>query len=429
MISPEAIISLVCFVFVSADLVVAATQASLFQTRLARLVSQRDEREAGVKRVLDLLHSQQHLKTSLQVIQILLRFLIAGFLFLLLTTLGGASINWLLWGGIFVLAALLLMSMEQVVEAIVCRTPEKWAIRLAPFAKVITVLVSPFTLLFLILNHREEEAREGSGTVTEDELKILVDAGQEEGVLEQDEREMIYSIFRLGDTLAREIMVPRIYITALDVSLPLPQAVEALLASGHSRVPVYEETIDHIVGLLYAKDLLGVWLKGDQSGSLREVTRPAYFVPEAKKVDELLDEMQARRVHLAIVIDEYGGVAGLVSLEDIVEEIVGEIRDEYDQAEEVPYQRVGEGEYIFLGRVDLDNFNELMETNLAKDEADTIGGFMYSRIGRVPVNGENVHLDDLILTVEQVSGRRIRKIRAKKVFPMPRVEGEENDNQ
>jgi CBS domain containing-hemolysin-like protein len=131
---------------------------------------------------------------------------------------------------------------------------------------------------------------------------------------------------------------------------------------------------------------------------------------------------------MAIVIDEYGGVAGLVTLEDIVEEIIGEVRDEYDQLEESPYQEVGEGETIFLGRVDLDDFNELMGTNLLKDEADTIGGFMYNRIGRVPESGESLQVDDLELTVEQVSGRRIRKIRARRIIPLPRTEGEQDDH-
>jgi CBS domain containing-hemolysin-like protein len=412
---------------VTLDLLVASTQAALEQTHLARLVAQRDEREAGVKRVLDLLHAQRHLKASLQIVQALLHFLIAGLLIVLLATNLAASYHWLVWGGIIILLAFLLIGLEQVFAAWVCRAPEKWAIRLAPIAAGIRVLFSPFTKLFLLLQQQEEEVREG--TVTEDELKSLVDAGQEDGVLEQDEREMIYSIFQLGDTLAREIMVPRIYITGIDVSLPLPQAVEALLASGHSRLPVYEDTIDHIVGLLYAKDLLGLWLKGDKTGSLRGVTRPAYFVPEAKKVDELLDEMQARRIHMAIVIDEYGGVAGLVTLEDIVEEIIGEVRDEYDQSEEAPYQQVGEGEYIFLGRVDLDDFNELMGTALLEDEADTIGGFMYNRIGRVPASGESIRVGELELTIEQVSGRRIRKIRARKIIALPGVEGEKDDHE
>jgi Mg2+/Co2+ transporter CorC len=178
---------------------------------------------------------------------------------------------------------------------------------------------------------------------------------------------------------------------------------------------------------LYAKDLLRVWRTGGQLNSLRDLLRPAYFVPEAKKVDELLTELQAQRIHMAIVVDEYGGVAGLVTLEDIVEEIVGEILDEYDQAEEAPYQVLKTGEHIFLGRVDLDDFNEIMSSNLPSDEADTIGGFMYSRIGRVPEVGEKVKEDTLLLTVEQVSGRRIRKVRAQWLLPEA-DEGEENQH-
>ena len=141
--------------------------------------------------------------------------------------------------------------------------------------------------------------------------------------------------------------------------------------------------------------------------------RPAYFVPEAKKVDELLAEMQSQRIHIAIVVDEYGGVAGLVTLEDIVEEILGEIQDEYDQGEESPYQVLKNGEYIFLGRVDLDDFNEVMGSHLPTDEADTLGGFIYSQLGHVPSVGEHVQKDNIMLTVEQVSARRIRKVRAR----------------
>ena len=154
-------------------------------------------------------------------------------------------------------------------------------------------------------------------------------------------------------------------------------------------MPVYEETIDNVIGLLYAKDLLRVQLQeGQKISSLRSLLRPAYFVPEAKKVDELLREMQARSVHMALVVDEYGGIAGLVTLEDIVEEIVGEIRDEYDQSEEQLFEKVSEDEYIFHGRIDLDDFNTVMGTNLSKEVADTLGGFIYSQIGRVPVGGE-----------------------------------------
>jgi CBS domain containing-hemolysin-like protein len=272
-------------------------------------------------------------------------------------------------------------------------------------------------LVPLALSHEAQSSLEASTVVSEDELKTLVDAGQEGGVFEQGERRMIYSIFQMGDTLAREIMVPRIDMLALDVLTPLPEAVDALLKTGHSRVPVFKETVDQTLGLLYAKDLLRVWREGDRSVSLGELLRPAYFVPEAKKVDELLAEMQARRIHMAIVVDEYGGVAGLVTLEDIVEEIFGEIQDEYDQAEEAPFQKLPDGSYVFQGRVNLDDFNEIMGCNLPSDEADTLGGYIYIRLGRAPAIGETLEKDNLVLTVEQVSARRIRKVSARWLQP------------
>jgi CBS domain containing-hemolysin-like protein len=251
--------------------------------------------------------------------------------------------------------------------------------------------------------------------VTEDELKNLVDAGQQEGVLEQGERRMIYSIFGLGDTLAREVMVPRIDVLALDVHTTLPEAADTLLQSGYSRVPVYEETVDNIVGLLYAKDLLGAWRADAPPDSLRALLRPPYFVPEAKPVDDLLAEMQTRRIHMAIVVDEYGGVAGIVTLEDIVEEIVGEIQDEYDEREEALYRQIAPGEYDVAGRMDLDDFNELMDVNLPVEEADTLGGFIYSRMGHIPAAGERLLVGDLELVVKQVSRRRITEIHARRL--------------
>jgi CBS domain containing-hemolysin-like protein len=216
----------------------------------------------------------------------------------------------------------------------------------------------------------------------------------------------------LGDTLVREIMVPRIDVLALEVHTPLDEALDAIKQAGHSRVPVFKDSVDNILGLLYAKDLLGIWREGRHEVSLSDYLRQAYFVPEAKKAAELLAELQAKRIHMAIVVDEYGGVAGLVTLEDIVEEIVGEILDEYDQAEELLYQAINEDEYLFQGRIDLDDFNDIMGTELPNSEADTLSGLIYSRIGRVPTAGDHVQVNDLQLTVEQVSGQRIRKVRA-----------------
>jgi CBS domain containing-hemolysin-like protein len=330
--------------------------------------------------------------------------------------------------GLALLATLLIFWLEWLAAEGGRHAAEAWALGLVPLVRVLAFVLAPLTALPLALSGADSSDNEESQGSMVEELKTLVDAGERDGTLELGEQRMLRSIFELGDTLAREIMVPRIDILALEASTSLAAAVDALLETGHTRVPVYEDSVDNVLGLLYAKDLLRVWREGDTTGSLKDLLRPAYFVPEAKKVNELLDEMQARRIHMAIVIDEYGGVAGLVTLEDIVEEIIGEVRDEFDQLEESPYQEIEEGEIIFLGRVDLDDFNGMMGTNLLKDEADTIGGFMYNRIGRVPESGESIHVEELELTAEQVSGRRIRKIRARRIIPLPRNEGGQDDH-
>jgi putative hemolysin len=360
-----------------------------------------------------LLHYLPRIRASLNLVLLLVRFLAAGLCINLAFQLLQVAPLWALAVGL-ILGAFLWFWFEWAVESHANRNPEFWALRLNPLVKsLMWVLAFLVWLPLTASGEAQNGAVEFTSNVTEDELKTLVDAGQEEGVIQQGERRMIYSIFQLSDTLAREIMVPRIDMLALDVTTPLNDAVRALLRSGHSRVPVFEESVDNMLGLLYAKDLLRVWQEGSHLESLRDLLRPAYFVPEAKKADELLAEMQSQRIHMAVVVDEYGGVAGLVTLEDIVEEILGEIRDEYDQAEESPYLVDKDGDYIFQGRVDLDDFNEILGSQLPKDEADTIGGFIYSRLGRVPDVGDQVEENHLLLVVDQVSGRRIRKVRAR----------------
>jgi CBS domain containing-hemolysin-like protein len=274
--------------------------------------------------------------------------------------------------------------------------------------------MSPLLALPLLLTNRGNEARQ-LVTITEDELRSFLDASQREGVLEQDERQMIISVVEFADTHVREIMVPRIDIFAIEVNIPIEEAVDALVESGYSRVPVYSDSVDNIIGILYTKDILKVWRRGANTNSLKELVRAAHFVPETKKLDQLLSEMQRDRIHIAIVVDEHGGVAGLVTLEDIVEEIVGEIQDEYDQGEEQPYQKVAEDEFVFQGRINLDEFNEIMASDLSTENADTLGGYIFSRAGRVPKIGERIEEKNLELLIEQIAGRRIRRVRAKRV--------------
>jgi CBS domain containing-hemolysin-like protein len=386
----------------------------LLNASLARLLSLREEMEKEVNRAVSLLHAPQEWLAASNLLLLLTRFLGASLLLALFFPKDLTFPSTLMMLGILLLAAVVVFWLEWAVEAGITRHPETWAMRLAPSVRMTTVVLSPLLLLPLALSRKRGEAQEPVATVTEEELKSMVDAGHEGGVLEGDERQMIYSIFELGDTLVREIMLPRIYINALDVSTPLQDAVDELIKSGHSRLPVFEESVDNVLGLLYAKDLLKIWRKGDKIESLRSLLRPATFVPEAKKVDELLEEMQSGHVHMAMVVDEYGGIAGLVTLEDIFEEIVGEIQDEYDQSEEAPYVQAGDGEYVFQGRVDLRDFNEVMGSQLPTEETETLGGFIYEQVGRVPTSGESLQVGDIHLTIEQVIGRRIRKVRAKK---------------
>jgi CBS domain containing-hemolysin-like protein len=416
-IDPDSLFTISLLLLLVLDLITSATRSGLINSSLARLLSLKEDQEAQVNRTQFLLNNLPKLMATLNLSQTILRFLIAGIAILLFVPWDTSPYLAIYSTIILIITGIVIFIFEWLMEWFVSRDPETWALRLTPYATFLTIIFMPILALPLMLYRKTNGDPENSVTVTEDELLTLVDTSQQEGVLEQDERQMIFSIFRLGDTLTREIMVPRIDIVALEITTPLPEAVETFLQSGYSRLPVYNETIDNLLGLLYVKDLLKMWREASQMFSLEEILRPAYFVPETKKVDELLEEMQSQRIHLGIVVDEYGGVAGLVTLEDIVEEIVGEIQDEYDEAEEMPFSVINETEYIFQGRVDLDDFNDIMRCELPKDEADTLGGYIYSRIGKVPSGGEMIEHHNLQLIVEQVAGRRIRKVRVNVITP------------
>jgi putative hemolysin len=352
---------------------------------------------------------------GLHYFQSLCRFLLIGQTFLIISWWDQTRSTIIIIVAL-ILAGLFIAMLEWLVERYTAHDPEKWVNHLGFFIQSIAFLFYPLISLSTWLSRENMVHQDAVSGVTEEELKFMVEAGQQEGVLEQEEGQMIFSIFQLGDTLTREIMVPRIEMLALDINhTQLTQAFTAFLESGYSRVPVYEGRVDNVIGILYAKDLLKAQCDENESDDgIRSLLREPYFVPEAKKVDELLAEMQHRRVHMALVVDEYGGVAGVVTLEDIIEEILGEIQDEYD-VEDMPFQVLEDGSYLFRGRIDLDDFNQIMDCSLPPEEADTLSGFIYGRLGHVPIKGEKVAVDSLILSVEQVSNRRIRTVRAHRI--------------
>lgn len=263
--------------------------------------------------------------------------------------------------------------------------------------------------------------------ITEEEMKLLVSLGEEEGIIEEEEKEMIDSIIEMGETVVREVMVPRIDIVAVEANTPVRDALDVILKAGHTRLPIYKEDIDHVVGIVHAKDILRCLRTGCMDDPVSTLGRKPYFVPESKNVSDLLKEMQANRVHMAIVIDEYGGTAGLVTIEDLLEEIVGEIQDEYDV--EFPLvERTGEEEIIFDGRVSLWEVNEVLGTQWEGEEFESLGGMIQHKLGRLANVGDQVEMDGYILTVLSTERRRIKKVKAVKKVPQEAPEGGGNHN-
>ena len=276
---------------------------------------------------------------------------------------------------------------------------------LAPLVWLLTTLTQAITRLFGIADSQQER-------VTAEELMILVERGSEQGVIEAEEQQMIGAVLELGERRVHEVMIPRIDIKAVPLTGSFAEMVEVIVGQGHSRIPVYDETVDNVIGILYAKDLLPALAKGEQP-DIRSILRTPQFVPESISVDDLLHSFQRSKVHIAIVLDEYGGTAGLVTIEDLIEEIVGEIQDEYDVEEEPMIVPVSENEARVDGRASVDDLGEhfAVELNGAdSDEYDTVGGLVYHLIGGVPTVGDVVEVDGLTLTVETTDGRRVGKV-------------------
>lgn len=295
--------------------------------------------------------------------------------------------------------------------------------RSAAYMRLLVGAFSPVVYMLMRLESaiaQWTDSEDLAKTIIEDEIIDLVESSEREGALEEEERDMIRSVLEFDETMVREIMVPRPDITAIEVDLPLREALRAFIESGHSRIPVYDDEIDHIEGLLYAKDLLSTWYSGEfENKSIRDLMRPAYFVPETKRAEDLFREFQTSNTQLAIVVDEFGSTAGVISVEDIVEEIVGDIRDEYDTTETVEYVQHSEDSYTVDASINLHDLNRLLDADLPSEEFDSLGGYLYAQFGRVPDVGQTHEIDDLRLRVESVEGVRIRSVTITRERPAP----------
>ncbi|HET9052376.1 MAG TPA: hemolysin family protein [Candidatus Dormibacteraeota bacterium] len=253
--------------------------------------------------------------------------------------------------------------------------------------------------------------------VTEEEIKQQIAEAEREGVVEQEEREMIQGVLELTDKVAREVMVPRVDVAGVEAAGSVDDVVAVIIDTGHSRIPIYEKTIDDVVGIVYAKDVLRH--RGRAGVTLRELARDPYFTPEAKRAGDLLHDMQVRKVHIAVVVDEYGGTAGIITIEDLLEEIVGEIRDEYDVAEQEHVQFLSDREVLVSARLSLEDVKDMLALEVDPEdiESDSVGGLVYERLGAIPKPGATVQIGDMTLTVETVRRQSIRTVRI--VSPRP----------
>ncbi len=322
------------------------------------------------------------------------------------------------WIATVVMTTVLFVFAEAVPKTSALQHSDAWVLPLGPFVYWLGKIVHPLTKILIgIANLILPGKGLSKGPfMTEREIRHIVDVAEEEEVIEEQEREMIHSIFELGDTLVREVMVPRPDMIVVEVNYTLTAATELAVKHGFSRIPVYENEPDNIIGVLYSKDLFRP-LRGLDDGvrSLRDVLREPYFIPETMKVADLLREMQKRHVHMAIVADEYGDVAGLVTLEDVLEEIVGEITDEYD-VEETHISAVGSSSWRVLAKTPIWEFNEHLKAALSDDEAwDTIGGLVASSLSKIPEPGDSVNYDGFLLRVERVQQRRIGTILVQRI--------------
>jgi putative hemolysin len=333
----------------------------------------------------------------------------------------------------FGITAIVLLFGESAPKSYAVEHTESWARRIARPLKLAEYAMYPLVVVFDYLTRQINRLTGSSGSaieapyVTRGEIQEMIETGEREGVLEEDEHEMLQRIFRFTDTIAKEVMTPRLDMTAVPADATIEEAIQTCIQSGHERVPVYDRNLDNVIGIATIRDLVREHNYGDPDLALSDLTTPTLHVPESKNVDELLAEMREDRLNMVLVIDEFGTTEGLVTMEDLVEEVVGEI---LEGGEEQPIERINENTVIVRGEVNIDVVNEALDLELPEgEEFETIAGFIFNRAGRLVEEGESIAYDDVEITVEQVENTRIMKARVEKEAIEPVENPEKIDQQ
>jgi len=405
----------------------AASETAMTSLNRIRIRNQAEEGDAQARRILRLLEIPERFLSAILVLSNAAVIAASSAATLLVYNHWGQGAEWI---ETILLTIFVLIFCEITPKTAAVQNPERAARALVGPVELASHALRPVTRALTFITGGIVRLLGGGEVkrgpfVTEEELRLLVEVGEQEGVLEEDEREMIHAVFELADTPVREVMVPRIDMITVEADASVDKALQVIVEGGQSRIPVYTGSIDEIIGVLYAKDLLRVLARGPRSVPVRSLVRPAYFVPESKRLDDLLRELQKRRVHMAIVVDEYGSVAGLVTIEDLVEEIIGDIKDEYDQ-EELLFERIGENEFVVDAKISLDELSELLDTELTSEDYDTLGGFVLAQLDKIPTAGDMAQYQNLTFTVLGTKGRRITKVRVVRSQPGEEARGDDN---
>ena len=430
--SSDIALLIVIVVLLAASGMLALAETSLVRMSRIKAKAMADERRRGARQLARLIEQPEKFLNPILLLVLICQLVSA--------TLVGVVAEHIL-GGIGVLAGavfevvVIFVFFEAVPKNWAVHNPERAALLSAPIVSTVvrfppihfvsSLLIGLANLIIGQSNDSEDGIR--PSYITDSELKAMADVAHEENVIEHEERTLIHSVIDFGDTVAREVMVPRTDMVTVEADVSVASALEAALAAGYSRIPVHEEGIDDVTGIAYTKDLVRAERSGKAEQPVRLSARAPKFIPESKEVASLLREMQEEKFHMAIVVDEYGGTAGLVTLEDLLEELVGEIVDEFDVQEEPSVERSPDGSVVVSARYAVDDADELLDAELPQGAWDTVGGLMLDLVGRVPDEGDSVEVDGFRLTALQVRGRRIGRVRIDSTGPVASADDEEDD--
>jgi putative hemolysin len=396
----------------------SGSETAYFSLTPAQLDHFKNSRKVSDKRVSKLMIWPRQLLITIVIGNTMVNITIASIAAVLTVQLSrkvGLHENVIILLDVLVVTFVILVVSEILPKVIAVRNTERFSKKTSLILTIIFYIFYPISYGLARFTHflqKNVGLTEEKILLTEDEVKTLAEVGEEHGTLHKDEKDMIHSIFEFGETTVKEIMVPRTDMVIVDTNSTLAKLMQLVKVKLHSRIPVYKDEIDNIIGILYVKDLLPYLNKRKKEPiDLQKLARPPYFVPEQKKIDDLLKEFQAEHIHMALVVDEYGGLSGLVTLEDIIEEIVGEIQDEYDK--ETPlFKKISENSFLIDGRMSVEELNDELDMQLPEIEGvETISGFILNLLGSLPLEKEEVKYSNYKFIVEKINRNRILKVR------------------